>query len=289
MRSHPASGGPLRHTTIHAAFSLTKIPAGPTALLMQLADPKLAEIIARSSSFRGDPSARAIRTMASRLAFRIGTPEQRRDAGHYMGVMHARVRAENPEVRENGNLLWREMAKWIDATVIYAGVAARTRLEGRRSVNELEAAYQAAADFSAVGGLPRRLRPPSYDAHRRYIGEKIPTLEVSETARRLAVDILHPRIGLFRDHLPAPIAGALENSASCVITTITAHLLPPSIARQYGLDPEMHPWLESTVEAVSKVLHGIPHPDFTTPLAHHVVNQVFPIAGADSRLSLIHI
>src|SRR5207302_7308180 len=85
--------------------------------------------------------------------------------------------------------------------------------------------YAESMTIAEVLGVPRARQPPDLGAFRSYVREMVGSLEVSDTARRLARALLHPRM---------PLAPALE-PAMLLARQLTVGLLPAPLRAGYRL------------------------------------------------------
>ena len=91
--------------------------------------------------------------------------------------------------------------------------------------DEAERYYDESMTIAEVIGIPRSAQPPDLTAFRAYVRDMVGSLEVTDTARRLARDILHPRV---------PLGLALE-PALVVGRQLTVGLLPAPLRAGYRL------------------------------------------------------
>ena len=103
--------------------------AGPTALLLQLAHPLVAEGVAAHSDFEADPSGRLRRTLRTTLAMVFGDGPAAEAAVRRLNRVHAAVRGEaaDPEARVRRADAYRALDPalllWVQATLIWTSVA----------------------------------------------------------------------------------------------------------------------------------------------------------------------
>jgi uncharacterized protein (DUF2236 family) len=110
----------------------------------------------------------------------------------------------------------------VNATLLDTALRVYTRLIRRLSNADAEAYYQQSTMVAEVLGCPRSEQPADLAAFQDYMRTMVATLEVTDTARRLAHAVLHPRLPRVAE---PPLA---------VARFITVGMLPPPIRGQYG-------------------------------------------------------
>ena len=195
---------------------------GGRALLMQLAHPMVAAAVAEHSGFHADPFARLQRTLEASFIIVFGTIEQAQEAAAGVRAVHERVvgrdyRADDPD-----------LLLWVHATLVDTALRVHKRFLQPLKPDDAERYYQESTVVAELLGVPRDVQPPDLASFRAYVRTLVASLEVSDTARRLAHDVLHPR-------LPWPVEPAAELGRQ-----LTAGLLPPPLRRQYGLSWDAH-------------------------------------------------
>lgn len=243
----PSTGAPpglfppdavVRRVDAEAALLL----GGGRALLMQLAHPSVARGVAEHSGFRADPFARLRRTLAASYTIVFGTADEARAAAAGVRAVHRSVvgpgyRAEDPE-----------LLLWVHATLVDTALAVHARFLRPLTADEAGRYYEESAVVAELLGLPRDAQPADLGAFGRYVRSAVAGLEVTDEARRLARDVLHPRVPL-----PAEPALALARH-------LTVGLLPASLRRAYGLawDPARAVALEAAAATCRRVLPRLP-------------------------------
>ena len=103
---------------------------GQRALLMQLADPLVAQAVIEHSDYRGDPYGRLLRTLRWIVTVVFGTEDEARRATRNVAAIHARVRGQLPAERASppypGGTTYdatnSHLARWVLATVIHSSL-----------------------------------------------------------------------------------------------------------------------------------------------------------------------
>ena len=190
---------------------------GGRALLMQLAHPQVAAGVADHSRFQDDSFGRLRQTLTAMSEIEFGSDNQARATAEALRAVHERVvgsgyRATDPALQ-----------LWVHATLVDTSLRVYSRLFGPLPPAEAERYYQEKALVAEVVGIPRADQPADLGAFSRYLRATVSGLEVTDTARALAYDVLHPAWGI-----AAEPAVALHRQ-------ITAGLLPARLRRQYGL------------------------------------------------------
>ena len=184
---------------------------------MQLAHPTVAAAVAAHSDFQSDPFARLRRTLEMSYVIVFGTAEQAREAAASVRAVHEHVVGDGYHAEDPALLLW------VHATLVDTALRVHKRFLRPLRPEEAERYYEESAVVGELLGLPRAAQPPDLRAFRDYVRATVGCLEVTDTARRLARDVLHPR-------LPWPVQPVAELGRQ-----LTAGLLPPPLRLQYGL------------------------------------------------------
>ena len=217
---------------------------GGRALLMQLSHPGVAAAVADHSDFRSDALARLRRTLNAVSTIEFGTEEQAREAAEGLRAVHERVvgpgyRATDPELQV-----------WVHATLVDTALRTYSRFFRPLSPDEAESYYRETARVGEVLGIPRDTLPADLAAFGRYVRAMVAEVEVTDTARELAHDVLHPPWG------------AAAEPALALHRSVTAGLLPARLRRQYGLqwDWAGHFALQAATAVSRLVLPRVPAP-----------------------------
>jgi uncharacterized protein (DUF2236 family) len=193
------------------------ILGGGRALLMQLAHPKVAAGVADHSGFEADPFGRLRRTLDAVNTIVYGTAEEADQVARVLWAVHERV--TGPDYRANDP----ELLMWVNATLIDTALRVHARFLGPLPPDDAERYYQESTVVAELLGVPRDLQSPDLPSFQAYMREMIGSLEVSDTARRLADEVLHPK-------LPWPAEPGLA-----LARELTAGLLPRPLREQFGL------------------------------------------------------
>nr|WP_272898175.1 oxygenase MpaB family protein [Agromyces seonyuensis] len=208
----------------HAAEGIL-LAGGGAAILLQLADPRVAAGVARHSDFAGRPLDRLVGTLDYLYAIVFGDAEIVRAAARRVNRAHAPVRSAEGDAAPAYRAFDVDAQRWVAATLFAVAID----LEGR-VIRPLDAPGRAAllAGYAALGTrlqMPAEDWPDSPAAFDAYWAERLASLEVTDEARHVARSLLFPTA------LPAPLASGLMP----LVRLVTAGLLPPKIRDDYGI------------------------------------------------------
>ncbi len=138
--------------------------AGPTALLLQLAHPLVADGVAAHSDFEADPAGRLRRTLRTTLAMVFGDGPAAEDAVRRLNHVHAAVRGEAADpaartVARTYRALDPDLLLWVQATLIWTSVQAYERWVGPLTALDREGFWAEARLVGARLGIPPRPQP----------------------------------------------------------------------------------------------------------------------------------
>lgn len=189
---------------------------GGRALLLQLAHPSVAQGVADHSDFETDPFGRLLRTIKVVDRIVYGDEHDAALAAEALRRVHDRVSGPGYAANDPALLFW------VHATLVDTGMRVYNGFVAPLSTRDRAAAYDDAIALADRIGTPASQQPQTYAEFRDYMRTMVATLEVSDTARRVAGAVLHPR-------LPFLTAPALE-----LVRQATIGLLPRPIREQYG-------------------------------------------------------
>lgn len=183
--------------------------AGPTALLLQIAHPLVAEGVAQHSTFETDPFRRLHGTIRTTMDLVFGDGQASEAAIRRLNGIHARVRGEpvDPAARavaERYLALDPELLLWVQVTLIMTSVRAYERWVGQLETTERERFWQEARTVGVRLGIPLSLSPPDWTGLEAYWDRMLALdgpIHVTPTALRLAPLIARPPFPL----LPAAL------------------------------------------------------------------------------------
>jgi uncharacterized protein (DUF2236 family) len=165
------------------------------ALLLQLAHPGVARGVADHSDFQHNPFRRLQGTLEATYAVVFGSKALAAGVGRRIRSLHDHVTGPAYRANDPENLLW------VHATLFESALSCYLRLVGPLPAREQETYYQEMTRVAEVFGCPRRAQPADLGEFHRYFDEMVHELRVSDIARELALDIVHPKLP-GRLHLP---------------------------------------------------------------------------------------
>jgi uncharacterized protein (DUF2236 family) len=227
------------------------------ALLLQLAHPHVAAGVDEHSDFQRNPFKRLQGTLEAVYTMVYGTEALAEGVGRRVRWIHGFVRSDTYAADDPANLLW------VHATLLDTAIGCYERLVRPLSDAERAAYYDDMTVVAERFGCPRDQQPEDYAAFRSYWDEQVRTITVTDTGRRLAHDVIEPRLPL---RLHVPLAPALSVQRLVAIGT-----LPPSIRSQLGYSWDARRQrrldrLESLARASSRV---VPKPVRVAPAHLH--------------------
>jgi uncharacterized protein (DUF2236 family) len=213
---------------------------GGRALLMQIAEPRIALGVAEHSSFQRGRLARLLRTLRPMFAIAFGSREQALAAAAGVNRLHRTVLGNGYSARDADLLVW-VLATLIDTTLVMHDLLLPPLEE--------DAADDYYDQLQIVGrllGIPPGAMPNSLAALHLYVHDRVQTLEISPVARALAQEIFDPW------SLAAPLIWPLRQ--------LTAGLLPPRLRESFGFSwgPGRDRVLGATADALRTVLPVLP-------------------------------
>jgi uncharacterized protein (DUF2236 family) len=157
--------------------------AGPTALLLQIAHPLVAQGVAEHSSFEADPFKRLHGTITTTMDLVFGDGRAAERAVRRLNGIHASVRGDNYRALDP------ELLLWVQVTLIITSVRAYHRWVSPLTKPELEQFWREARSVGTRLGIPLTLSPADWtaltDYWRRMLSPRGP-IRVTPAARRMA-------------------------------------------------------------------------------------------------------
>ena len=197
---------------------------GGAAILLQLADPRVARGVARHSGFRERPLDRLIGTLDYVYAIGFGDEQLAAEAVRAVNRRHAPVRSGADGGRPAYNAFDADAQRWVASTLLAVALELHERLEGPLPA--------ATADVIVRGYAPLGVRlqaagegwPDTRAEFDAWWAERLAALAVGDEARAVARSLLAD-------------ASALPFGAGLLLPFVrlmTAALLPPRIRAAYG-------------------------------------------------------
>jgi uncharacterized protein (DUF2236 family) len=198
------------------------LAGGPAAILLQVAHPSVAAGVSGYSSFNRDPFGRLERTLAAMLAISFGTPDRRESVLAELRAVHRRVRG----TRSDGQAyaaLQPDLQLWVWATLVHVAIEVDRRYVRSLTAADRETYYAESTELARAFLVPGHQIPADLAAFESYVRATVAGLEVSDEARAVARDVLHPRAWW----APRPVFVPVE--------WVTVDLLDRRLAADFGL------------------------------------------------------
>lgn len=207
---------------------------GPRALLLQLAEPRVAAGVADHSDFASDPFGRLWNTLDLTLTVGFGDAEQARAAAGRIARTHAGVTGARGDVAYRATDP--ELLAWVHATLVDSALVTYERFVGRVGPRARDIYVTEMNAQGAAFGVPSDRLWRDHGGFAASVTDAIRALRVDDEARTLADAVLHPAVSA-----PVRPVGAL-------LAWITAGLLPSTVRDAYGL-----PWTARDERALDVV------------------------------------
>jgi uncharacterized protein (DUF2236 family) len=196
------------------------------ALLLQLAHPHVAAGVEEHSDFQHNPLKRLQGTLEAVYTMVFGPETLADGVGRRIQWVHTFVKGPAYQANDPVNLLW------VHATLLDSALSCYERLVAPLSADDRETYYQQMTEVAARFGCPRTEQPADFEEFQAYWDERVRTIEVTDTGRRLGRDIVAPRLP-YKAHVPLAPVLALQR-------LVAVGSLPAPIREQFGF-----PWDET--------------------------------------------
>jgi len=191
----------------------TPVAAGGRAILLQIADPVVGAGVRRHSDFARRPQQRLAHTLMFVYAVVIGTDADAAVATSFVHRAHRTVTGADEVDRQ----------LWVAATLFDSARRAHELFGDPVDAVRAEAVLRAYAPIGTALRVPVDRWPDSVDAFDRYWADTLDRLEVTDDARGVVRDLLHPRF--------APV---WVRAAMPLVRIVTVGMLPDAVREQYG-------------------------------------------------------
>ncbi|SEB38916.1 Uncharacterized conserved protein, DUF2236 family [Paramicrobacterium humi] len=205
------------------------VAGGGAAILLQIADERVGLGVAQHSDFASRPLDRLHATLRYVYVQVYGTGAERRFVSRAVNRAHRPVRADAADGRPAYSAFDPQLQLWVAATLYRTALVLHERVIGPLDEKVADRVYRQYAVLGTGVGMPAALWPADRAAFETYWNESLAALEVSDEARRVARDLLHPRVGPVWLRAAMPLARLM-----------TAGLLPESVRAAYRL-----PWSDA--------------------------------------------
>ncbi|WP_176491597.1 oxygenase MpaB family protein [Curtobacterium sp. 'Ferrero'] len=191
----------------------TPVAAGGRAILLQIADPVVAAGVRRHSDFARRPQQRLAHTLAFVSAVVSGTPADAALAAAFVDRAHVPVAGADDVDRQ----------LWVAATLFDSARLAHRRFGAERFGDRAEEVLAAYAPIGTALRVPPSRWPGSVAAFDRYWSESLDRLTVTDDARGVVRDLLHPRAAPWWVRVAMPL-----------VRVVTVGMLPDRLRAEYG-------------------------------------------------------
>jgi uncharacterized protein (DUF2236 family) len=199
----------------------TLLAGGPAAILLQLADPRVAAAVARHSGFRDRPLDRLATTYQYLSALVLGDERDIRHVVRLVDARHATVRGDEPREYDARDA---DAQRWVAATLLATALQLEERLGGRPlEPRTADALVRGFGEFAARLQGADAGWPASRGEFEAWWADRVARLHVGADARAVARDLLGGSA------LPAALRVLMPAER-----LITAALLPPAVRDAYG-------------------------------------------------------
>jgi uncharacterized protein (DUF2236 family) len=225
---------------------------GGRALLMQLAHPAVAAAVADHSDFESDPMKRLRATLEATYTIVFGTDDAAATTADTVKRVHDRVNGPTYHASDPTLLCW------VNATLTDTALRVYTSLVRPLSATDASRYYEETTQVAALLGCPRDQQPADVAEFHEYVHDMVATFTVTETARRMAHSVLHPRMTVLAE---PPLA---------LFRFVTVGMLPRPLREQYGLswDHRHDRFLRLGTTVTRTMLPLVPPPIRRAPLTY---------------------
>ncbi|GAA1821128.1 oxygenase MpaB family protein [Agromyces neolithicus] len=234
----------------HAAEGVLLLGGG-AAILLQLADPRVARGVALHSDFRDRPLDRLVGTLDYVYAIGFGDDEMVAAVVDAVNARHRPVRSPAAEAGEpTYSAFDADAQRWVASTLLATALRLHERLWGALDAATADVIVRS---YGALGSSLQAARegwPDSRAEFDAWWGERVAALQVGDDARSVARSLLSG-------------ASALPFGSRALlppIRLITAALLPPAIRDAYGFrwTPRASRTADAWIQAIAVVWPWLP-------------------------------
>ena len=231
----------------------------PRAILMQFAHPLVAQGVAEHSRFATDTFGRwrrLSRTLGAMLTLTFGSEREAAAVVARINGIHDRVSGPVPDgaARIGNGAAYSardpELLLWVHATCVQSFMLVYETFVRRLTPAERDRYCEESAEGALVFGIPPSWLPRSAAALDTYVRSMLEhgPIEVGDTARRLAADVIAPRSPL------------MLRPAYAALSWMTAGLLPPALSEAYGFrwNARRARWLRATASTARGIVPRLP-------------------------------
>jgi uncharacterized protein (DUF2236 family) len=167
---------------------LTVLFGGVRALLLHAAHPLVAAGARQTATYRRDPWARLMRTLALQLIVPFGTREEAQHAADRINRLHTVINGTDPVTGERYDALDPDLLLWVHACLEESTVVFYELTVGPLPAEEKQRFHEENLVAAELILLPRERVPASYVGLTKYISDVIASdrLRVTDVAREVA-------------------------------------------------------------------------------------------------------
>ena len=260
----------------HAAEGVLLLGGG-AAILLQLADPRVAAGVARHSGFRDRPLDRLLGTLDYLTALAFGSEADRRRLVRTVNAAHAPVRSRADDGGGSSYSAFdADAQRWVASTLLAVALDLHERTWGPLDADRADAIVRGYAPLGArlQGGSAGW--PQTRAEFDEWWAERMSRLAVGDDARFVAHGLLDGGA------LPVPLRMPLP-----AVRLVTAALLPPAMREAYGFrwTPRAERVASAWLGAITTIWPWLPAPlrHATKRASLRRVQRATRYAGSDLR------
>ncbi|MGH3435096.1 MAG: oxygenase MpaB family protein [Sciscionella sp.] len=194
------------------------LAGGARAILLQIAHPSVGRGVADHSDFANRAVDRLRTTLSYIYCVTFGTQQERREISRLVSAIHRKVTGPGYAALDP------ELQLWVAATLYDTSAMLYRQWVGPLDEDAAEAAYQQYRVLGTALQVRDEMWPADRAAFRDYWDHMVATVEVTDHARGVCHDLLHPT------SLPLPLRAGMP-----VNRFVTAGLLPERLRQAYGI------------------------------------------------------
>lgn len=199
------------------------LAGGGRAILLQIAHPAVGRGVAEHSDFASRPLDRLHATMTYVYAVVFGTPDEIAAVRRRVDRAHVPVHVRGADAPAY-NGFDPELQLWVAATLYDTAVTVYQRVYGPLDDQSADRIYTEYAVLGTALQMPQDAWPADRVAFAEYWERMLQQLQTSDATKRVARDLLHPRV--------APV---WLKAAMPLARLTTAGLLPERVRSDFGL------------------------------------------------------